>query len=200
MSVTPLREWRCLAAGQVSGLQLMRHAVETGWRTYDPTREVRRLRTASKGYPTWSESDIAMFEQRWPLGTRANLAMRLLLYTGQCRGDVIKMGRQHVRNGVIEVLRAKTGARLAIPVHRQLQEALATLPTFDMTFLMTDFGRPFASGAAFYQWFIWCCRQAVWRPGFRHTGCARHSLAAWPKPDARLTRSPPSRGTRPWRR
>jgi integrase len=132
-----------------------------------------------------------MFEQRWPLGTRANLAMRLLLYTGQCRGDVIKMGRQHVRNGVIEVLQAKTGARLAIPVHRQLQEALATLPTFDMTFLMTDFGRPFASGAAFYQWFIWCCRQAGLAAGLSphglrkasarrlaEAGCTPHEIAS----------------------
>ena len=50
--------------------------------------------------------------------------MALLLYTGQRRADVIKMGRQLVRDGVLHVKQQKTGAQLFIPVHAHLQEII----------------------------------------------------------------------------
>ena len=52
---------------------------------------------------TWDETEIAQFEKRHAIGTRARLALALLLYTAQRRGDVVRMGRQHLRDGVITV-------------------------------------------------------------------------------------------------
>jgi integrase len=135
---------------------LMRHAVECGKRDDDPTVHVRRVRYRKAGFATWSEADIAAFEARWPIGTRARLAFTLMLYTGQRRSDVIRMGRQHIRAGRIEVRQQKGGERLTIPVHPALREVIAACPSEHLTFLMTEAGRPFASGNAFYNWFKTC--------------------------------------------
>jgi hypothetical protein len=59
----------------------------------DPTAAVKRSKVAkSDGYRCWSEEDVAIFEARWPIGTRERLAFALLLYTGARRGDLIKFG------------------------------------------------------------------------------------------------------------
>jgi integrase len=58
----------------------------------------------------WNESDIAQFEEHWPIGSRERFAFTLLLYTGQRRGDVIRLGRQHAHGKFLELRQGKTGA------------------------------------------------------------------------------------------
>jgi integrase len=52
------------------------------------------------------------------------LAFALLLYTGQRRSDVVKLGRQHIHNDVLTIDQGKTEggeeAHLEIPVHPKL--------------------------------------------------------------------------------
>jgi Transposase DDE domain len=54
------------------------------------------------------------------------------LYTAQRRGDVVRMGRQHIGDGVLTVRPKKTerttGIALAIPVHPHLQAVLRCHP------------------------------------------------------------------------
>jgi integrase len=114
---------------------MMKHAVEIGLRADDPTRDVRAIRVKSEGFHSWSDAEIAQFEDRHPVGSRARLAFALLLYTGQRRSDVVRMGCQHVRNGVLTVRQEKTGAKLSIPVHPTLQAILDDTATDNMTFL-----------------------------------------------------------------
>ena len=108
---------------------LMRFAIDEEWRRDDPTLGVKTIRIRSEGFQTWSEDDITAFEAKHAIGSRARLAMTLLLYTGQRRSDVVTMGRQHVRAGRIHVVQQKTKARLAIPVHAAPQAALAAPTT-----------------------------------------------------------------------
>ncbi len=170
---------------------LMRHAIERDWRRDDPTLYVRRVRYKVEGFATWTESDIAAFELRWPLESRARLAMALLLYTGQRRSDVIRMGRQHLRGGAIDVKQAKTGERLTLPVHPALKAAIDAQPAGHLNFLMTESGKPFASGNSFYNWFTDCARAAGLGPGrsphgirkaaarrLAEAGCTPHQIAA----------------------
>jgi integrase len=138
---------------------LMKHAVLVGLRADDPTAGVRAPKFRSAGFYTWTEDDIAAFEARHPIGTRARLAFALLLHTAQRRADVIRMGRQHVRNGLIHVRQSKTGTTLAIPLHPELQAALEATPAAHLTFLTTHGGRPFHPDA-FTHWFKGKCREA----------------------------------------
>src|ERR1700751_2729241 len=82
---------------------MMTHAVEIGLRADDPTRDVKALRSKSLGHHSWEEREIEHLETRHPIGSKARLAFALLLYTGQRRSDVVRMGRQHIREGLLHV-------------------------------------------------------------------------------------------------
>jgi integrase len=148
---------------------LMRFGVEEGWRRDDPTLGVKTIRIKSGGFHCWTEDEIAAFERRWPIGTRERLAFALLLYTGQRRGDVIHMGRQHVRDGRIHLVQQKTKARLRLPIHPELHAVLVKTDT-ELTFLVTAEGQPFTA-AGFGNWFSSAC-DAAGLP----KGCSAHGL------------------------
>ena len=76
----------------------------------------------------------------------------LLLYSFQRRGDVIRMGRQHVNHGELTVVQRKTKAKLTIPVHPDLQRIIDATPSGNLTFLCTSHGHPFTD-AGFGNWF-----------------------------------------------
>src|SRR5262249_12131893 len=119
---------------------------EINLRQDDPTAKVKPVRTNSGGIHSWTEAEIAQFEARHQVGTKARLALALLLGTGQRVSDVIRMGRQHIRDGFIHVRQQKTGAELDIEIPPELAAILADTPTNDMTFLMAQPGRPFTPG------------------------------------------------------
>ncbi len=148
---------------------LCRFAVDNEWRRDDPSVGVRPVRAKSDGFVSWSEEDIAAYEARWPLGSRERLALALLLYTGQRRGDVVRMGRQHIGTAVlkrgqpaqhiIRVVQGKTGVSLVIPMHAALRTAIESTPSDNMTFLMTTWGKTFTA-AGFGNWFREACDSA----------------------------------------
>jgi integrase len=86
------------------------------------------LPRGGRGLHTWTEEEIAVFEAHHPVGSRARLAFALLLWTAQRRGDVIRMGRQHIRDGVLSLRQQKTGTLVEIPIHSELQTAIAACP------------------------------------------------------------------------
>jgi integrase len=157
---------------------LMAFAVESGIRPDDPTLGIKRPKIKTTGWRTWTEEDIAAFEAKHPVGTQARLAMALMLFTCQRRGDIVHMGRQHVRNGEIEVRQRKTGTPLTIPIHPDLQAILDATPSKHLPFLTTAHGKPFTSAASFGNWFGKCCREAdlpkgTAAHGFRKAACRR---------------------------
>jgi integrase len=148
---------------------LMRFAVDSGLRKHDPTVGIRKLKVRNGGFRPWGEKEIAAFEAAHPVGTRARLALALLLYTAQRRSDVIRMGWQHVRGGQISIKQQKTGASLWLPIHPTLESVLAATPRSNLTFLITGSGKPF-SGPGFGNWFGDCCRKAGLPVGFNAHG------------------------------
>lgn len=157
--------------------RLLQFAVTEGFRADDPTQGIKRACIKSDGYHTWTEAEIDQFEARHAIGTRARLAFALLLYTAQRRGDVITMGRQHVRDGAIAVRQQKNGATLQIPIHAELRKALDADPSEHLTFLVTEQGRPFTA-AGFSNWFRRCRAAAKLPPvcsshGLRKAACRR---------------------------
>jgi integrase len=156
---------------------LMQHCMVAGLRTDDPTYGIKGAKIKTDGYRTWTEADIETFEAVHPIGSRARLALALLLYTAQRRSDVIRMGRQHVRNGTLSVRQQKTGRSLEIPVHPALQAILEATPSDHLTFLTTQAGKPF-SPAGFTNWFRDRCNEAglplgTSAHGLRKAACRR---------------------------
>lgn len=138
--------------------------IERGLVRSNPTIGVRLAKRRTDGFRAWDDDDIAAFMKRWPAGSRARLALYLLLYTGQRRSDVVKMGWQHVRGGKISVTQTKRGPdqpakTLKIKLHPELKAELDRLPKRQMTFLVTAFDKPM-SPVGFSNWFCECAQDA----------------------------------------
>lgn len=130
----------------------------------NPTHGVTRGKIKSTGYKTWSEEHIARLEAKHPIGSKERLAVALVLYTGQRRSDVVRIGRQHIHNDVLTLDQGKTEggeeAHLEIPVHPRLREIIEATPTVGVkTFLVTHFGKPYTA-AGFGNWFRELCDDA----------------------------------------
>jgi integrase len=88
---------------------LMALAIDVGMRADDPTIGVKRIRIKTDGHAVWTAHDIETFRRRHPSGTRARLAIELALNTMQRRGDLVRMGRQHLQAGLLAIRQEKTG-------------------------------------------------------------------------------------------
>ena len=143
----------------------------------DPTANIKQRAIKGDGFHTWSEEEIAKFEARHPVGSKPRLAFALLLYTAQRRSDVVRMGRQHIRDGVLTVKQQKTGVELPIPVHPELRAILDATPSEHLTFLITATGKPYGGNAFTEQFRNWCdaagLSQRCKPHGLRKAACRR---------------------------
>jgi integrase/recombinase XerD len=80
--------------------------------------------------------EVEAFEARHPIGTKARLAMAILLYTSWRREDAVRLGPQYVRDGRIKYRQAKNEHRnpvdMDIPLHPDLAEIIAATPSLHM--------------------------------------------------------------------
>jgi integrase len=145
---------------------LFQWAVKAGLAGGDPTTELKVTLPATDGHHVWTDDEVAAFERRWPRGTRERLAFDLLLYTGLRRGDAVRLGRPHVRNGVANIRTEKTGQTVTIPILPPLQASLDAGPIGELTFIAGDRGRPMTK-ESFGNWFRETCK-AAGAPGSAH--------------------------------
>jgi integrase len=122
----------------------------------DPTWDIKVKVPESDGHHTWSEQEISTFEAVHPVGSKARLALALGLYTAQRRGDVVRMGRQHIRNGELMVRQEKTGTPLLIPVLPELAAIIDATPTGHLTLLVTKTGKSYGANDFSEQFRKWC--------------------------------------------
>ncbi|MFC3705650.1 tyrosine recombinase XerC [Devosia honganensis] len=135
---------------------LMKLAMDDEWRQDDPTYRVSGFKVSGEGFHTWSEDEIAKYCQVYPPGSSARLAMTLMLYTGQRRSDMVKMGWQHIEGNRIRVRQIKTDAMLSIGLHPVLAAELALAKKSDLTILLTQFGKPFTANGFGNRMRKWC--------------------------------------------
>lgn len=139
----------------------------------NPARDVSYFRSQGEGFHSWTDEEVAQFEARHPRGTKARLALDLMLYTSQRRSDAILFGRQHVANGWLRFTQVKGAKKkpikLELPIHPELQKTLDASTTGNLTFLITEFDKPFTA-AGFGNYFRRRCDEA----GLPH--CTAHGL------------------------
>jgi integrase len=96
--------------------QVFAYAVVADLAKGNPAKEVPYLKSGKEGFHTWTIDEVCRFEERHPIGTKARLALALMLYTGQRRSDIIQFGRQHVKNGWLKITQQKNRNRAPITV------------------------------------------------------------------------------------
>ncbi len=139
---------------------LFRWALDADLAKINPTVGVTDPpRPKSDGFPPWSEEDVAAYEARWPIGTRERVWFDVLLYTGLRRGDAVRLGRPHVRNGIGTIKTEKTGTTVVLPILPILADTLAAGPCGDLTFIAGAKGNPLTK-ESFGNLFRKACRAA----------------------------------------
>lgn len=148
---------------------VMRFAMERGLISVDPTMGVRMLKHQTSGFHTWSEDEIAMFEARWPIGSRQRLGFDLLLYTAQRSDDVRQMTINQIARDRVIVRQGKTGQSVDIPQHPRLQASLAASEIGHLVLVTTQHGKPYTP-KGFGNWI----KDAAVKAGLPH--CSAHGL------------------------
>jgi integrase len=142
----------------------------------DPTTGIKVKVEATGGHETWTDEQIAQFRAHHPIGSKARLALELLLGVALRRGDGISLGRQHVKDGWLVYTQEKNRKRKPVKVETPLPatvvDAIAACPSppDSLTFLVNEWGRPF-SRKRFNNWF----RKQVAAAGLPDS-CVPHGL------------------------
>ena len=102
-------------------------AVDNGYAEFNPARDIKKFKSG-EGYHTWTREQIDQYRAHWPLGTKARLAFELAYGTAQRRGDIAKLGPQHIAGNKIRLVQEKTGKRLTLPITAELASALKQTP------------------------------------------------------------------------
>jgi integrase len=146
---------------------LFRWAHRAGLLKNDPTCGVRNLpHQRSEGFVAWTEEDVVKYETRWSVGTRQRVWLDVLIFTGLRRGDAVRLGRQHVREGAATIRTQKNGVEVTLPILPVLADTLAAGPTGDLTFIAGANGQPLTK-ESFGNLFREACKEAG-VPGSAH--------------------------------
>lgn len=123
----------------------------------NPVRDIKAGRVVKGGgYYTWTIPDVEQFIAHHKIGSRAVLALGLLLFSGARRQDMVDLGKQHTRGGWIRYVPKKTLYKRRDMAQKPLLPVLANIirqsAPGSLTFLETDYGKPFTP-AGFGNWF-----------------------------------------------
>jgi integrase len=143
--------------------QVFKFGVKKKLAPRNPARDVGYFKSGSAGFHPWTLDEVHQFEERHPVGTKARLALALMLFTGQRRSDIIRFGKQHAKGGKITFTqhkgRNRKPKRLTLPILPVLQQIIDASPCGELTFVVNEWGRPFTD-AGFGNWFRDRCVEA----------------------------------------
>jgi integrase len=151
--------------------RLFAYAKRLGWIADNPVDEAERIAAPKTGgYHSWTEDDIAAYQAHHPLGTRARLALEIMLWTGMRRGDARLFGPEHLKDGQIDYRQGKTGNRLSIAAATQLIQAIDAMQRVGIkTYLVNEYGDPFTAAGFGNKMRQWCDEAGL-------TKCTAHGL------------------------
>jgi len=175
--------------------RLFSFAMAVGVRRDNPFNAITAYKIGT--YHTWTDDQLAAYEKRWPLGTRERLGFDLLLYTAQRVGDVVRMQRSHIRNGVLAVTQQKTGTEVFIPVHPALARSIKAGPAKGLYLIGDRNGRPI-KGDQLSALIAAVLRQRGCLRNVLRTGCAKPHYAGLPSMVPQLRRCRLFLATKRW--
>jgi len=109
-----------------------------------------------KKHHTWTEEEIQLWEEFYPIGTKPRLWLDLHLYTGCRISDVERLGPPMVnrntnclefvehKNAKLNERESNTRKKQNLPILPELEESIRATPTGMKTFLVTHRGMPYS--------------------------------------------------------
>jgi integrase len=115
-----------------------------------------------QGHLPWHSDEMDQYANHFDYGTKARLAFELLLQLGQSKCDIVRIGPQHVKDGMLVFSRKKTGVEFTCEILPPLRTAIEAMGkpkaingVVPLTFLVTEQGKPFSANgfsAKLRQW------------------------------------------------
>jgi integrase len=134
---------------------LLRSAVPS-MRRDNPAEGIANIKLPkSRGHHTWTDDEIEQYRKHWPLGTQQRLVMEFALETMSRRGEVVRLGPQHVKNGRIRIKRTHGSRDVNILMSPELQAACDAMPKEHLTYIVTAHDKPrskYGLGNDFAKW------------------------------------------------
>lgn len=149
MAATP-----AMADDMVSAIRVMyRWAIDRGIVVENPAISVGKIDRGKGGATPWTVGDLKQYREAHRKGTTAHLFLTLLMFTACRIGDSIRLGRSNEfkRDGVRGLgwqPEKKGSAYVEIPMLPPLYEATRAATVQGSTYLLNDYGKPFASASA----------------------------------------------------
>ncbi len=136
-------------------------AVEAELVRSNPADGVKVKRPKTEGFPVWSEEDVERYCQQWPIGTKERVWLDVLLYTGLRRGDAVRLGRQHVRDGIATLRTEKSQGAITVTISilPVLAATLKAGPCGELAFIVGHGAEPLTK-ESFGNMFRRACRTA----------------------------------------
>ncbi|MET4201319.1 tyrosine-type recombinase/integrase [Bradyrhizobium sp. LA6.12] len=143
-------------SAQSNWLKALRHFTSWALRenliAADPCAGVQTARKPQTGgFMTWTETHVATYRTKYPLGGKPRLALELMLNLGVRISDARQIGPQHIQNGVLtdyqpQKGRTTNGHFINVPVHGDLAKAIAAMKVTGATsFLVTSEGNVYTA-------------------------------------------------------
>ena len=163
-----------MSTARLKALSVMfRWALEAEHIDKNPVTDVQRLNYHSDGHHTWTIAEVKKFYDFHKVGTKARLAIDLMLFTGIRKSDAAAMGPQHVVDGCLSFIPKKTARTTFEPAYLPILPCLQTiLDASELganAFVITSTGNPFST-KGFGNWF----REQCDKVGLKH--CTAHGL------------------------
>ncbi len=142
-----------------------------------PCRGIKRPKVSKDGWHAWTDEQIEQYRLHHALGTMARLSLELALCSLQRRAELVILGRQHVKDGLITITsQQKTGKPAYVEITPELQAAIDATPARPSTstkrilnFLLTADGEPFTPGGFTQRMKLWVREAGL-------TRCPLHGL------------------------
>lgn len=128
--------------------------------TFNPAIGIEKI-NESDGWHTWTPAEVDTYRKHHKIGTKARLALELMLNVGARISDAARIGRQHESEGWLKFVAWKNRNRksrktIECPITQDLRAALASTDVGDMTYLVTDQGKAFTINGLGNKMRDWC--------------------------------------------
>ncbi|MBZ9992141.1 tyrosine-type recombinase/integrase [Mesorhizobium sp. BH1-1-5] len=147
-------------------------AVDAGVAAVNPALRIKRLYSGD-GFHSWTVDEFEAYKAKHASGTKARLALYLAMFTGLRREDLSIVGKQHVKAGWLTIrpgkTEKKTGVIVELPILPILQAEIDAGAAGAMTFLESEWKRPFTVNTLGNKMRDWCDQAGL-------TECSLHGL------------------------
>jgi site-specific recombinase XerD len=149
-------------------------AIKKELATINPASGVDKI-NESAGWHTWTPEEVQAYREHHKIGTKARLALELMMNVGARVSDACRIGRQHESNGWLKFVawkhrnNKKSRRTIECPITPELRAAIDATETGDLTYLVNDLGKVFTIDGLGNKVRDWCNEAGL-------SQCSSHGL------------------------